>query len=125
MRKKIKETPTISLYLHFPFCESKCPYCAFYSIRPGKRDMEEYLSSLVLEIDLLEKEMEGFPPVKTIYIGGGTPTLASSAIWGNLVGILENRFNFLPGAEATVEANPGSMTQEQIKIWKDWRISRV
>ncbi len=125
MRKRIKEVPTVSLYMHFPFCESKCPYCAFYSVRPGKGDMEEYFSSLSLEIDFLEKEMQGFPPVKTLYIGGGTPTIASSGIWKNMVSILENRFRFLQGAEVTVEANPGSMTREQVMIWKDWRVTRV
>ncbi len=113
----------ISLYVHIPFCQSKCPYCAFYSIRPGRGDLSGFLEALKGEITLFPGERR--PRVRTAYIGGGTPTVLLPAHWERLISILEEGFSFLPGAEVTVEANPGSLAMEHLSLWKDWRVSRV
>lgn len=114
----------VSLYVHVPFCERKCNYCAFASRVPSAGETDLWL-------DLLEKELAWWcvrigkiTPV-TCYIGGGTPTVLSAAQWTKLSGLLERFFDFSVCVEMTVEANPGSLKAEHLLIWRDWRITRV
>ena len=111
-----------SVYLHVPFCVAKCPYCAFSSALLSAGDEELYLSSLAVEIEQKKHLTCG---IKTLYIGGGTPTVLSPTAWRTLIDLLESSFIFDSDAEVTVEANPGSLSFEQIKLWRDWRVSRV
>lgn len=116
--------PAISLYVHIPFCRSKCPYCAFYSFPPAVGDIPSFLQALEKEIALLGREGD-LPRIRTAYIGGGTPSLLSVPDWRRLIRILERAFTFIPGAEVTVEANPASLTGGHLSLWKDWRVTRV
>jgi oxygen-independent coproporphyrinogen-3 oxidase len=61
----------------------------------------------------------------TLYIGGGTPSVLSLVSWNALIRIIEREFSFSENAEVTVEANPGSLTREHIKLWRDWRVTRI
>lgn len=124
MKRSSQETP-VSLYIHIPFCSAKCPYCAFYSQKPGSGDVSGFLTSLGREIPISVKSFGKMPEVRTAYIGGGTPTMLDPDHWTELVSILERSFRFLPGAEITVEANPDSINPEHLRIWKEWRITRV
>lgn len=114
----------ISLYIHVPFCERKCPYCAFESDVPCGGDIETWLC-------LLEKELKwwgsriGRPVLKTCYIGGGTPTVLSPRHWALLAGVIDSYFDFEENAEVTVEANPNSMDAGHLLLWRDWRVTRV
>lgn len=114
----------ISLYLHIPFCENKCPYCAFDSFVYDNHDAEMYL-------DLLEKELlwwtsrMGKMTVETCYIGGGTPTTLTSPQWIRLTNILDKHFDYIDNAEVTVEANPNTLKADHLLNWNDWRVSRV
>ena len=114
----------LSLYIHIPFCERKCPYCAFESFIPSRVDATVYL-------ELLEKEFEwwsiriGKPMFNTCYIGGGTPTILNSQQWSKLIKTIEKYCNFTPSAEITVEANPNSLKAEHLHAWRDWRVNRV
>lgn len=85
--------------------------------------MSDFLEALEGEITLLPEGRR--PRVRTAYIGGGTPTVLPPIHWERLISILEEGFSFLPDAEMTVEANPGSLTMEHLSLWKDWRVSRV
>ncbi|MDO9508765.1 MAG: radical SAM family heme chaperone HemW [Thermovirgaceae bacterium] len=125
MRKKSRGEHSASLYVHIPFCSGKCPYCAFYSVRPGKEDVSRYLASLDLEISMLGRSYGTLPEIRTAFIGGGTPTVLDPVQWRNLLSLLESRFRFLHGAEVTVEANPNSIRQEHLDIWRKWRVTRV
>src|SRR5690554_5660046 len=116
--------PAISLYVHVPFCRSKCPYCAFYSFPPAVGDIPSFLQALEKETALLGREGD-LPRIRTAYIGGGTPSLLSVPDWRRLIRILERAFTFIPGAEVTVEANPASLTGGHLSLWKDWRVTRV
>ncbi|MDR3354652.1 MAG: radical SAM family heme chaperone HemW [Synergistaceae bacterium] len=111
-----------SVYIHVPFCESKCPYCAFKSAPKGDGDEELYVESVRREISRRSSEIG---PIDTLYVGGGTPTALSVGSWRELVNVLESSLSFLDGAEVTVEANPNTLSAEHIRLWGEWRVNRV
>ena len=113
-----------SLYIHVPFCERKCNYCAFESHVPKACEKELYLYLIEKELALRLKGCAR-PKLKTCYFGGGTPTLLSSAEWKSLIEIIEKFFDFEPDAEVTVEANPNSLNAAHLLEWRDWRVTRV
>lgn len=114
----------LSLYIHVPFCERKCGYCAFESAVPRDGDTDLWLSSLEQEI-LLWQEKIGRARLDTCYIGGGTPTVLSGADWGRLIALLEDKYDFSACREITVEANPNSLKAEHLLAWQEWRVTRV
>lgn len=120
-------TAANSVYLHVPFCVSKCPYCAFASAVRAKDGADEknekiYLRALAAEIAARACRAG---KIDTLYIGGGTPSVLSICAWRELRATLERAFFFAPDAEVTVEANPGSLTAEHLRLWRDWRVTRV
>lgn len=125
MRKKSSPEGVVSLYVHIPFCEKKCPYCSFFSTPVTGDKIEKFLVSLERETALLKAAHGVIPPVRTAYIGGGTPTVLAPSQWSRLIAILEKGFRFLSGSEVSVEANPGSISTEHLSVWKDWRVTRV
>lgn len=110
----------VSLYIHIPFCKQKCWYCDFPSFA-GKEDlMDEYLKALRKEVNNRVKDVK----IKTIFVGGGTPTYL------HLEGILElgniiSGLNTAEDLEFTVEANPGTLTEEKLKALKDIGVNRI
>lgn len=114
----------LSLYVHVPFCQRKCNYCAFESAAPRAGDIELWLNSLEKEIAWWGSRV-GKVSLNTCYIGGGTPTLLDGLQWTRLCAVLEAGFDFGRSQETTVEANPNSLTAEQLLIWRGWRVSRV
>jgi oxygen-independent coproporphyrinogen-3 oxidase len=93
----------VGLYVHFPFCARKCSYCDFPSFAGQDDLMERYLAAL-------HREIEAAPRVKvrTVFLGGGTPSYIPLPWMGELMAHLRSRFEFLPDAEVTMEANPGN-----------------
>jgi len=89
----------LSLYIHIPFCKSKCFYCSFASFREKDDSIGAYLLSL-------KKEAQGYSNslVSTVYIGGGTPTYLSCKQLEFLFGVIHGNFKLAPGAEITIEA---------------------
>ena len=126
MRTNPFEPPSggLSLYIHVPFCERKCCYCAFESAVPGPGDCEKWLNLLNKELDWWNSRI-GRPLLNTCYIGGGTPTVLNGPQWLRLTQIIDAHFRFAPDAEVTVEANPNSLITEHLLTWRDWRVSRV
>lgn len=114
----------LSLYVHVPFCERKCNYCAFESFVPKAGDADAYLAALEKELDLWTVRI-GKPALATCYFGGGTPTVLDEAQWQRLIEIIETHFCFTDDAEVTVEANPNSLKAGQLLAWRDWRMTRV
>ena len=96
----------LSLYLHFPFCKSKCHYCDFYSIENGNKYFTEYIDAIINEIKWQFKNIDNNYKVQTIYFGGGTPNLFSSHYLIKVLDNIQNNFNVKNDAEITIELNP-------------------
>ena len=125
----------LGVYIHVPFCERKCIYCAFSSFCDLK-EKDRYLSALKDEIDnfdykKLEKsenyieKNENLQKIDTIYIGGGTPSLLAR---GELKGILDavkDKFTLSENSEITIECNPNSLTEEKLEFYKELGINRL
>lgn len=115
----------IGLYLHFPFCKSKCFYCDFNSY-PLRNDKEllVYISSLQKEISIYSKKLRNVT-LKTIYLGGGTPTLLSGELIGNIINFCKHNFNITQNIEITIEANPGTVDKKKLEIMLSSGVNRL
>ena len=114
----------LSVYLHVPFCAGKCGYCSFYSRTPAAGDVAAYLDALAAEIALWRGLLGPLSP-RTLYVGGGTPSLLSPDEWGRLIALLEGLGDWSRLEEATVEANPSSLSDELLDIWRASFFTRV
>ena len=116
----------LGIYVHFPFCEKKCIYCAFSSFVDKNRE-NEYVSHLLMEIKTFataHKENH-FKKVDTIYLGGGTPSTISEENIAVVMDCLRENFEVSPKAEITIECNPHSTTLEKLQLYKSLGINRV
>ena len=109
------------LYIHVPFCRSKCPYCAFYSL-PSPSLIPIWLEGLKKEMVMYQGV---FDPFDTLYVGGGTPTCLGEEVLTDLMGHILSRFDFTRDPELTVEANPRDLTEAKIAILKNSGFNRV
>ncbi|MDR3231273.1 MAG: radical SAM family heme chaperone HemW [Synergistaceae bacterium] len=117
-----------SLYLHVPFCLSKCGYCSFHSQALGGNpdsSIEAWLTGVSREAGYIGRIWGGRPPLRTVFVGGGTPTVLPPSAWRRLLRLLENAFDLSEIQEATVEANPCSLTEEHLTLWRDSFVTRV
>ncbi len=102
---------SLGIYVHIPFCRSKCEYCDFYSL-PGARNrekMQQYLDALVLHIREAAQGASGYE-VDTVYFGGGTPSFFGASGLSRIFAEIDRRFDVSRDAEVTLEANPDSVT---------------
>jgi len=107
------ELPTM-LYVHVPFCSSKCGYCAFHSVpNPGKDVVDYYFKKL--EKDFI-KEKEKIGCLNSVFIGGGTPGYLSESNLEKLFVLIKDNFSISEKADISIECNPESLTKEKIKI---------
>ena len=114
----------LSVYLHVPFCAGKCGYCSFYSTVPSAGDIEGYLDALAAEIALWRDRL-GMPALRTLYVGGGTPSLLPLGAWKRLIALLEGLGYWSALEEATAEANPCSLSEELLDLWRSSFFTRV
>ena len=112
------------IYIHIPFCRSRCSYCDFATGLYESALAERYVASVVGEIASWH-EVDQPEIVNTIYFGGGTPSLLSPAQLEALMNAVHERFDVLPNAEVTMEMNPGTVTSETLKAFKDLGINRA
>lgn len=112
-----------SLYLHIPFCERKCIYCDFYSIE-NHSSMNDFLRALKMEIEMY-RDYSSQETFETVYLGGGTPSLLSSKEVGELLGSLHRTFRIEPGAEITLEVNPGTADKEKLEEYRTAGVNRL
>lgn len=108
------------IYIHIPFCSSKCNYCTFASGYTGNE--EEYFRALSDEI---KHSYKPFLHVDTIYIGGGTPSKTAVGNIESLVKTLEREYDISAYKEFTIEANPESVTEDKISAYADMGINRL
>ncbi|MCD6580202.1 MAG: radical SAM family heme chaperone HemW [Desulfuromusa sp.] len=114
-----------SLYLHIPFCSNKCPYCDFFSQVGSQQQIDEYVNLLNLNIKILEQKGLSSRPFETIFFGGGTPSLFSVKQIENLLNNIHQAFGIEIDAEITLEANPGTVTQEQLQGYRQAGVNRL
>ena len=124
--------PPLALYIHFPWCEKKCPYCDFNSHQIkdqssnllGGFDEQRYINALIADLETELPNIWG-RHVHSIFIGGGTPSLLSAAGMDQLLCAVRARINLEPDAEITMEANPGSVEAEKLAGFAKAGINRV
>lgn len=112
------------LYVHVPFCVRKCPYCDFNTFDLERSAVRTFLSALHQELILVRDEL-GPPPFDTLFIGGGTPTVLSGTQLSELVGWVHETVGLAPGAEVSIEANPGSVTVNGLKAMRASGVNRI
>ncbi len=114
------------LYIHVPFCKRKCDYCDFYSIVSAGGELPDFVSAVVAEMNLY-REHPVFSQLtfSSLYLGGGTPSLASSDCLRKILQAAFSTFAFAPDAEITLEANPESVTLEKLISYRQLGINRL
>jgi putative oxygen-independent coproporphyrinogen III oxidase len=123
----LKRAPVTSadlgLYVHFPYCEKKCPYCDFNShVMP--HDDDRYADAIVKEIELRAEAYARGRPFSTIYFGGGTPSLWAPSCVGRVISFVNERFGLVSGAEITLEANPGTVHEQLFSSFVEAGVNR-
>lgn len=114
----------LGIYIHIPFCKSKCGYCDFCSHPPQKGEADRYLNALMLNMQDFSGAAQDYT-VDTVYIGGGTPSLLTKRQMKDLIECLFSSFNIEKGAEITVEANPGTVDKGYLKHLVNLGINRI
>jgi len=115
------------IYVHIPFCARKCGYCDFYSVVGGEEAHEEFVSLLARETELLARELpaEAEALSDTVYLGGGTPTVLGAERLVRILTLLRERFPLAEGAEISVEANPGTVSAEDLARLREGGFTRL
>ena len=111
------------IYIHIPFCNSKCAYCGFYSI-PSQKRKAEFLEALKLEMVSRKDYLHG-ETVETIYFGGGTPSILKVEEIENLLGLIQEYYSVEANAEITLEANPDTLSMEYLQGLRAIGINRL
>ena len=115
---------TLGIYIHIPFCASKCGYCDFYSSAACEKEMPRYQRALLAHI---EETMEQLPPalIDTVYFGGGTPSYYGARRIAELLDALKSSGRLLKDAEITMEANPDSMRPKDLRALRRAGVNRL
>lgn len=116
-------TDAAGLYVHLPYCRSRCGYCAFV-VTTDESSRSDYLDALSREAAIVEPEASG-ARFDSLYLGGGTPSLVPEEDLSRLTGELARRFRFEPDSEVTLEANPEDVTEARRDAWRRAGVNRV
>lgn len=111
-----------SIYIHIPFCATKCYYCAFNTYTFHKEQAKAYLTALRTEMELYASETD---PLQTIFIGGGTPSILSTNALAQLLTDVHQHLRITPNAEITIECNPGTVDPEKLRVMQDNGVNRL
>jgi oxygen-independent coproporphyrinogen-3 oxidase len=111
-----------SLYIHVPFCASKCDYCAFYSEAADGDRVNRYVSALVREMEMVANT--GLAAPKTVFFGGGTPSLLNLRQWEVILGAME-RLGLSKPQEWTIECNPATVSLDKARLWRERGVNRL
>ena len=114
----------LELYIHIPFCIRKCAYCDFLSGQRNAEEIENYVEALISEIKTYQA-MSLNEIVRTVFLGGGTPSILSGSQMKRIFQALRETFDISETAEITVEANPGTVTYEKLTAYRNVGINRI
>jgi putative oxygen-independent coproporphyrinogen III oxidase len=117
--------PPLALYIHLPWCVRKCPYCDFNSHEVKEAIPEQaYVDALIADLEQ-DLPLVWGRAVETVFIGGGTPSLFTPQAIDRLLGAVRARVTLAPGAEITLEANPGTIDQERLRGFREAGVNRL
>jgi len=120
----MKEKKQIALYIHIPFCESKCYYCDFNSFSGKNELIEDYINALIKEINYYSGKLSEYE-ISTVFFGGGTPSILESNQILLIMDSISSHFNSSKNAEISVEANPGTLSKQKLQSYRDSGINRL
>ncbi|CAB4959838.1 MAG: coproporphyrinogen III oxidase [Actinobacteria bacterium] len=120
----------LSLYVHVPFCATRCGYCDFTTYTAeelgGGASRDSYADDAIAEVRLARRVLGSAElPVRTVFLGGGTPTLLPAADLGRILAAIDSEFGLAPGAEVTTEANPDSVDARSLADLREAGFTRV
>ncbi len=115
---------TLGIYIHIPFCRSKCDYCDFYSLAGREDRMDDYQKALTAQITESAPLARGYS-VNSVYIGGGTPTWYGEKRLSELLRLINKKFKVAKDVEITMEANPDSVTEKGLRAMRRAGVNRV
>lgn len=119
----MKKKQALGIYVHIPFCEKKCNYCDFLSGPANKETKDNYVKALLDEIKSYKELMEEYL-VKTIFIGGGTPSSIQAEYIAKILETIKKSF-FVEAEEITIEVNPCSITRDKLLTYKESGVNRL
>ncbi|MCD7829569.1 MAG: radical SAM family heme chaperone HemW, partial [Clostridiales bacterium] len=128
--KRIKELErslrgrTLGVYIHIPFCKSKCAYCDFYSLPGHESRMDAYALALSANLSELAPSMGSYT-VDTVYLGGGTPSIFGEQRLKNLLTLLHKTLHLAKNCECTMECNPDSVTTSLMRTVRKAGVNRI
>jgi len=117
---QVVSAPVASLYVHVPFCAQKCSYCAFFSEASSGELVNRYVAALVQELEIVAAELKP----KTIFFGGGTPSILNLRQWETILRTLE-KLNLLGADEFSIECNPATVSADKAKQFRDFGVNRI
>jgi oxygen-independent coproporphyrinogen III oxidase len=116
---------TYSLYIHIPFCRSRCGYCDFNTYAGMEQYIDAYVEALCKEIEKVSKSTSATIPVHTIYFGGGTPSLIPEFQLSKILDLIHKNFQLSDDLEASLEANPGTVNLPYLKDLRSMGFNRI
>ncbi len=108
----------LGVYVHIPFCIAKCSYCDFVSFAGKENLISSYINALCKEIENFDFSKYN---IKTVYIGGGTPSILESTLIGKIL----EKIDLRNAEEVTIEVNPGTVTKEKLEAYVSFGINRL
>lgn len=115
--------PVTSLYVHIPFCKSRCFYCDFNTYVAPEKTMDQYVRALDNEYEMISDMVTA--PLKTVFFGGGTPTLPPRSVIEAMLKSVHRHFRIAPDAEWTMESNPDSIDEDKLRLLKANGVNRI
>lgn len=113
-----------NIYIHVPFCRSKCNYCAFYSLACANPDWQEYANGICGELKFWSEKL-GKTKVPTIFFGGGTPSLMPISVFEQIMQCIHDYFYVDKNCEITLESNPGTIDTDKLQDFKLFGMNRL
>lgn len=124
-KKKAEPKKPLGLYVHIPFCIKKCNYCDFLSAPADDTTKKRYVDALCKEIAGYKKLTKEYQ-VATVYFGGGTPSILPVSLIEQILSVIQKSFNItMETAEITLEVNPGTVTADKLKQYRELGINRL
>jgi oxygen-independent coproporphyrinogen-3 oxidase len=119
--------PDTSLYFHIPFCIHRCAYCDFNTYAGQEDSLPAYVDALIRELAFSGRQLSNFPTcnISTVFFGGGTPSLLSPAQFDSIFQAIRKNFELREDAEISIEANPGTVSLDDLKKLRGIGINRL